>query len=184
MDTLILFGSARKNGETNRMVSYLTPLLEGSVTIVDAYRIKGISPCRDCRYCWNHPTCCIKDGMQDIYGLVESAQGIIIAAPVYFSSAPAPLKLIIDRFQPYWAKNCLKKQPWEKRKKGALLLAGGAASFENQFKGCEIQYADVFKALGVDSLGTVCMSDTDHRTLSTEEKTKDELVNLANLLNM
>ena len=66
MKTLILNGSPRASGDTVSLIKVLTKKLPGEYKIVDAYRC-DVSPCVDCRYCWEHSGCAIADEMQEIY---------------------------------------------------------------------------------------------------------------------
>ena len=62
MKTLILNGSPRANGDTVSLIKELTKKLPGEYKIVDAYQC-DVSPCVDCRYCWEHSGCAIADEM-------------------------------------------------------------------------------------------------------------------------
>ena len=64
MKTLIFNGSPRVHGDTVSLINRLTKSLEGEYRVVDVYR-SNISPCIDCRYCWENSGCVIKDEMQD-----------------------------------------------------------------------------------------------------------------------
>jgi len=64
--------------------------------------------------------------MDEIYGLLDSADAIAIAAPVYFATVPAVLKTMYDRCQPYWARRYVLGQPAPARRRpGAVLVVGG-----------------------------------------------------------
>lgn len=52
--------------------------------IVYAYRC-DISPCVDCRYCWENNGCAIEDEMQAVYRFLQECDNILIASPIYFS---------------------------------------------------------------------------------------------------
>ena len=64
MKTLILNGSPRIMGDTAQLVKNITDNIAGEYRIVDAYRC-NISPCIDCRCCWEEQGCAIKDEMQE-----------------------------------------------------------------------------------------------------------------------
>ena len=50
--------------------------------------------------------CVFDDDMQALYDLIDDADQVTVVSPVYFSGAPAPLKCLLDRLQPYfWASN-------------------------------------------------------------------------------
>ena len=84
MKTLILNGSPRANGDTASLVEKLVNALEGDSHIVNAYRC-NISPCIDCRYCWENDGCRICDDMQEVYSYIRICDNIVIASPIYFS---------------------------------------------------------------------------------------------------
>ena len=85
MKTLIFNGSPRKNGETAYMVRILQENLGGEYRIVNAYRA-DIRPCIDCRWCFDHAGCAIKDEWQEILSDVEECDHIIMASPVYWTT--------------------------------------------------------------------------------------------------
>ena len=99
MKTLVITGAARKNGHTNQMVQLFLDTLGGEYTIIDAYRAENIAPCKDCRYCWHKKGCSIHDGMDEVYRLLEEADNVVLASPMYFHSVTGKLKALIDRFQ-------------------------------------------------------------------------------------
>lgn len=126
MKTLIFDGSPRKNGDTAALIAAFTENLEGEYSVIRAYDEKGVSPCVDCRYCWDHPACAIGDDMQKIYGLIEESDCIVMASPLYYSELTGPLLSLLSRLQVYY---CTRKfqeiSLIEKPKIGGILLAGG-----------------------------------------------------------
>ncbi len=56
------------------------------------------------------PRCIFDDDMQTLYDLLDDADEVTIVSPVYFSGAPAPLKCLLDRLQPYFHADT-RKQP-------------------------------------------------------------------------
>ena len=62
-----------------------------------------ISPCQECWQCADNSSCPQSDDMRVVYDKVGKADAIIIASPVYFTTVPAQLKLMIDRFNSVWA---------------------------------------------------------------------------------
>ena len=125
MRTLIFNGSPRKSGDTMALLTRLTQGLAGDARRVDAYSA-GISPCVDCRRCWETEGCAIRDGMQDIYRDIQESDNIVIASPVYFSELTGPLLGLLSRLQMYYcARYFLGKQLITKPKRGAVILVGG-----------------------------------------------------------
>lgn len=83
MKTLIFNGSPRKNGETAYMIRTLQENLGGDFKVVNAYRA-DIRPCIDCRWCFDHAGCAVKDEWQEVLSYIEECDHIIMASPVYF----------------------------------------------------------------------------------------------------
>ena len=125
MKTLIINGSPRKNGNTVSLIKKLTENLHGEHKIIDAY-YSNISPCIDCRFCWENKGCSINDEMSEIYNYIEDCDNIVIASPIYFSQPTGKLLDVCSRFQTYFATNFFRKETISiKSKKGAVILIGG-----------------------------------------------------------
>lgn len=182
MKTLVILGAARKNGHTRKMVDLFLSHLEGEAEIIDAYRT-DVKPCMDCRYCWKKKECAIKDGMQDIYKKIEEADNILLASPMYFHSVTGRMKTLIDRLQVYWAGHVRNDMPETYTKKGAILMVGGAPSFENQFLGGELVLKNLLNDLSTEFLGEVCLPNSDHDSLETRPDLAEAVVRLAEKMN-
>jgi multimeric flavodoxin WrbA len=181
MKTLVLFGSAREKGNTKDLLNSFLDELEGEIEFIDAYRTP-VQPCKDCRYCWNKRGCSIKDDMQEIYRKVDEADNIILASPIYFHSVPGPMKIMIDRFQVYWASSIRKDHPEKNIKKGVILMVGGAPAFEDQFTAGEAVLKTLLKDFAADCIGVISYPNTDKNPVSENEELKNEARNLARIL--
>lgn len=125
MKTLILNGSPRPKGDTAGLTGVVRESLMGEVRVVDAYRA-DISPCLDCRYCWERPGCAIKDGMQGVYQYIQDCDNILIASPIYFSELTGRLLEVASRLQTYFSARAFRcTEPVPKPKRGAVILVGG-----------------------------------------------------------
>jgi len=60
-------------------------------------RGKNISPCRHCDYCMRKKECILKDDMYQVYPLIQEADGLILATPIYNGGISANLKAVMDR---------------------------------------------------------------------------------------
>ena len=129
MKTLIINGSPRKNGDTAALIQELTDHLAGDVRVISCH--DNISPCIDCRYCWKHEGCALKDGMQEIYEYLIDCDNVVLASPVWFSSLSGPALNLTSRFQTYFSAKRFRHAPVERSpKKGLILLVGGNAGTE------------------------------------------------------
>lgn len=129
---LTISGSPHKDGISAKMLQCFTELLEEysvehslCIRHYDAFEC-GFAPCIDCRACCQFEGC-VNDDMNQFFGDFETADGIIIATPIYNLSFPAPLKTILDRMQRYYnARFSLgKRPPIAKHRPAALLMAAG-----------------------------------------------------------
>ena len=123
MQTLIINGSPKINGDTVALIDALASRLNGEVKIISFQN--RISPCVDCRYCWENIGCAIKDEMQDIYKYLETCDNVVIASPIWFSSLSGQLLMLASRIQSIWAAGYFqKKKILLKEKKGVIIIVG------------------------------------------------------------
>ena len=162
MNILIFFGSPHKDGLTANMVKVFTERLQKkySVNIIDAYQ-SNIAPCMDCGYCKNNDGCSIDD-FQNIANLIQEADCIIIATPVYYLSLPAPLKAIFDRFQQFYSARFCKgiKPVMIKPKIGGLLICSGSQKTDGVYI-IRKQVKMAFSLLNCKLITEVAIIDTD-----------------------
>ncbi len=126
-EVLIFNGSPRPNGDTEQLISILKGQLKDcNISKVDTYRAK-ISPCVDCRYCWEKPECCIKDDMQEVYEKIQTADWIILASPVHYAEVSGSLLQVMSRLQPFWMAKQHRGEDMfiTKKRQGAAILAAG-----------------------------------------------------------
>lgn len=126
--TLIINGSPRKKGETAQTTAWIRERLEGEVLEIFTYDAK-VRPCVDCRYCFDHPTCCVKDEMQEIYEYLTDCDNILIASPIYFSELTGSLLNLASRLQPYFCSKFVRHEasPLKPKKGAVLVMFGGNA---------------------------------------------------------
>ena len=104
MKILVLSGSPRPRGNTAAMVDAFARGARESghqVEIIDVCR-KKIAGCMACEYCRQkgsgHERQCVQqDDMQAVYPLLDEAEMILLASPVYFYTWSAQMKTVLDR---------------------------------------------------------------------------------------
>jgi multimeric flavodoxin WrbA len=99
MKVLGIVGSPRKNGNTEILVREVlkTASHAGCETEMFLMSEKKIAPCDACGACFKEGACVVKDDMQELYAMMERAQAIVFASPVYFGSVSAQMKAAMDR---------------------------------------------------------------------------------------
>ncbi len=99
MKAIGIVGSPRENGNTEILTKHTLKAIEGEGLDTELIRLAGldIRPCDACMVCRNEERCPIDDDLPQIYTKMKEADAVILASPVYFGSATALLKALIDR---------------------------------------------------------------------------------------
>ncbi len=122
MKILILNGSPRPKGSTAAMVAAYAGgarVAGHEVTVINVCK-KKIGGCLACEYCHTKGDgkCVQQDDMQEVYPLMEEAEMLVLASPVYYHSFTGQLQCAINRIYALEKPKSLKK--------AALLLSSGS----------------------------------------------------------
>jgi len=141
--TLIINGSPRPEGNTATLIEEMKKELKGEVIEISTFRSK-ISPCLDCRRCWENAVCAVDDEMGIIYS--DGFDNVVLASPVYFCTLPGSVLSLMSRFQPQHVATYFLNKPIElKPKKAGLILTAGGKGNEAR---AEHHIWVMFKMLG------------------------------------
>ena len=161
MNILVLNGSPRPNGNTAAMVE---AFVEGAsenghhITVVSVCQ-KKIAGCLACEYCHTkgNGNCVQKDDMQEIYPVLEEAEMIVLASPIYYHSYTGQLQCAINRIY------ALDKP--KNLKKAALILSSGD---DKVYDGAIYEYQNSFlNYLKLENMGIFTAFDKQNKS---EEK--------------
>ncbi len=169
MQTLILNGSPRKNGNTEQIVAMVAEGLTKADTEVDLFRLADldIHPCIGCGHCEKEGMCVFKDDMRMLYEKIAEADRIILASPIYFYGLTAQTKICIDRCQALWSRKYILKTPVSTKpgRKGYLIsvaATSGARIFEGAILSArygldamDVSYEGELLFPGVDARGAI-----------------------------
>ena len=99
MKVVSIIGSPQKNGNTEILTAHTLEAIaeEGIDTELIPLAGLDIRPCNACMACDDGEQCSIKDDLFPIYLKMKEADGIILASPVYFGSATALIKALMER---------------------------------------------------------------------------------------
>lgn len=99
MKAIAIVGSPRKNGNTEILARHTLKAIEEAGLDTELIRLAGleIKPCTACDACKKQEQCTINDDLWPIYNKMKAADAIILASPVYFSSATPEIKALMDR---------------------------------------------------------------------------------------
>jgi multimeric flavodoxin WrbA len=99
MNVVGIVGSPRVGGNTEQLTQEALRIVseEGIDTELVRLAEKKILPCTVCGVCEDAETCSLDDDLLELYHRLKQADGIILASPVFFSSATPELKAFMDR---------------------------------------------------------------------------------------
>lgn len=99
MKVLIINGSPRIDGNTSIAVNELVNCFhtEGAETTVCQIGNRDIRGCVACGKCSELGHCVFNDAVNELAAEFESADGLVVASPVYYASANATLIACLDR---------------------------------------------------------------------------------------
>jgi len=99
MKVIGIVGSPRKKGNTELLTKHTLKAISEEGLDTELIRLAGlkIKPCTACMACKEKEICTIKDDLFPIYLRMKEAEGIILASPVYYGSATALIKALMER---------------------------------------------------------------------------------------
>lgn len=99
MKVVGIVGSPRKGGNTEILTAHALQAIaeEGLETELISLAGLEIKPCTACMACSKGEQCSIQDDLFPLYLKMKEADGIILASPVYFGSATALIKGLMER---------------------------------------------------------------------------------------
>ena len=99
MKALGIVGSPRKGGNSEILTAHCLKAVaeEGLDTELVSLAGLSIAGCNDCKYCFKHDGCSIEDDIQPVYDKMVAADALIVSSPVYFGSASALVKGLLER---------------------------------------------------------------------------------------
>ena len=128
MKILGILGSPRRGGNSETLLDKALEgaRLQGAETEKIVLNELKFSPCQECDGCRVDGNCVVEDDMQAVYKMVDDADALIVASPIFFGSLSAQTKMMIDRYQCMWiARFVIKKVLPRKKQKGIFIAAGG-----------------------------------------------------------
>lgn len=161
-------GSPHKEGTTARLIAaFVAALPPGAAVERFCCFDQSPLPCDDCRYC-HTAAGCSKPDLGNFYEILERADILVFAAPVYNRSFPAPMKALIDRLQRYWVARFIRgeRPPIARPKQAVLLLSSGGPEDPSDLIWQQLR--PVLTILHATLVQTVCFSNTDARPYTQE----------------
>lgn len=158
MKILVLNGSPRPNGNTAAMVNAFAEGARESGHHVDVISVcaQRIAGCLACEYCHTKGgrRCIQQDAMQPVYPLLDEAEMIVLASPIYYHSISGQLQCAVNRIY------ALDKP--KKLKRAALFLSSGS---DNVYDGAIYEYRNSFlDYLKLEDMGIFTAYDQQNKS--------------------
>ncbi len=169
-----IYASPRKGGNTDKLLERaLAGAAAGGAEISRVFaRDLEMGGCLECGGCDRTGRCVVRDDMDRVYPLLESADAVILASPIFFYGLTAQVKRLVDRSQALWSKRLLTKTLEERRRHDGgrgYLIAVGATRGKSLFQGVQLEAKYFFDALdmsyesGLSYRGLEKSTDVDER---------------------
>ncbi|SFR84228.1 flavodoxin family protein [[Clostridium] aminophilum] len=96
---LIINGSPRVGGNTSIAIDEMVKIFEDEGVETEVVQVgnKDIRGCISCESCFEKGKCVFDDIVNELATKFEAADGLVVASPVYYSSANATLIACLDR---------------------------------------------------------------------------------------
>jgi len=158
---LVVTGSPRKRGNSELLAD---ALIEGALSVghtVTKFEaaFKSIGGCTACDKCWTKDRACVfTDGFSELEPLLESAEVIVFATPLYWSTVPAQLKAVIDKLYAYLSES--RRRPLAIQE--SVLLVCGECEGVFIFEGVIDMYRGLAEYLKWKNRGIVAVPQVFH----------------------
>jgi multimeric flavodoxin WrbA len=157
---LVLTGSPRKGGNSDQLADAFIDGAKRSGNTVTKYPTanKNIKGCTACNACFSSVTACVfQDDFNELAPLVEQADMLVFATPLYWFSFPVQLKAAIDKFYSFFvAKRELKI-------KQCVLLVCGEDDKETSFAGLVKSYELIADYLNWEDAGQIIVTSVSEK---------------------
>ena len=94
--------NASPRGNASNTLKLVNSVLKGAESagaeteLMDLYKL-NIEYCTGCGACYAKGECSLFDDFMEIFGKIMKADGVVLGAPNYINSVPAPMKALFDR---------------------------------------------------------------------------------------
>lgn len=144
---LVVTGSAREGGNSEIMAdAFISGAKSAGHTVqLFASGKTPMSGCLNCDGCWSDGgPCVIQDNFSLFWPMLEKADMIVFASPLYWYNMSGQIKCAIDRLYPYFRKNRLR----DLKIKEAMLLMCVESHFPRSFAAAAESYRQILAFKG------------------------------------
>jgi multimeric flavodoxin WrbA len=187
MKALGIYGSPRKGGNTDQLLDRALDGAQSAGAQIKRVFARDLDMCGciECGGCEKTGQCVLDDDMKEVYELIEEADVIFLASPIFFYCLTSQAKAVVDRAQAMWSRRMLVKSDEERKSftsgKG-YLIAVGATRGKNLFEPAQMVARYFFDALDMTYEGGIFFRSLEKRTAVQENpETLQEAYNLGRI---
>jgi len=159
-NVLVITGSPRKNGNSDILAEAFIEGAEKAGHTVNRFNAgrKKIKGCMACNKCFSKGTACVfNDDFNEVAPLIEQADTIVFASPLYFFSFTTQIKALTDKFYSFHIGNRPLKI------KESILLACGETTDMADFEGMIKTYELIANYMQWKDRGQIIVSDVNNK---------------------
>lgn len=152
---LVLTGSPRQLGNSALLADAFIQGAKAAGHTVQVFEtaFHPVTPCKACDKCWSAGKPCIfEDGFTQLAPLLEAADVLVLATPLYWFTMTAQLKAAVDKLYAYMKPNAAQKL---KIKEAVLLASGEGTDQDGDFDGLKATYKAITGYLKWTDRGSV-----------------------------
>ena len=186
MRILAVSGSPRRGGNTDVLLDLAIAGARSEGAEVETVILNrlDVACCIECNRCFETGRCVVQDDYQALYDKTLAADGIILAAPIFFMNISGWAKSFVDRFQCLWAlRNVLHLPvplPSGGQRRRAVFIS--TAGWSKTKFDCALLTVRAFAAtIDARLVGTLCVNSLDDKGAA---KQHPELLEQAKALGM
>ena len=180
---LILKGSPRENGNSSILANQVAKGAQDAGTNVESYQLHNmnIKPCDACDFCQGvgDGNCIVEDDMQILYPNLITANGIVLASPIYWFTMSAQMKLCIDR---WYALEGPEGNALSGKRFGIVLTYGDTDPYSSGAINAIRTFQDMFRYLNAKLVGIVYGSAEEAGEIQKQQIILEQAYNLGQTL--
>lgn len=168
-----IHGSPRKSQNSDTLLAAVLEGMGNECQVTHIYTAsENIKPCTACNVCFKGGGCAIKDYMQEAYKILDEADIVVTATPVFFHTVTAQLKTFIDRTQAVWAgKYVIDSSVVSRKRRLGFAVCTGGPPEEKSYFDCTLSVLDIFhKCINAKLVGTMTVADVDRCPVKDREE--------------
>lgn len=151
---LVVTGSPRKGGNSDMLAESFIAQAQDKGLSVQKYEaaFHKILPCRACNACWSKGQPCVfNDDFNEFSTMLETADAIVFATPLYWYGFSAQLKLAVDKLYAYE----VPQRPKPLKIKESAFIVCGSNPDEQGYNGIVQSYKDICAYTGWKDRGVL-----------------------------